>query len=199
MEFREVLETRKSFHSFEDRNVERSSIEEAVEVARRAPSAWNVQPWKLFILESEEKMRTAVKTSYGQEWMLEADKICVVAGDREFRGVERAFEDMIDKGYRSEDEAEEEKEMVEGYRNRSPGWKELELTSNCIFFASDLIEALWSRGIGTCPVKGFDQEQLGEELDLDSYYPVLLLPVGYPDGEKDRKYRKEAGEILEFL
>lgn len=198
MEFKELVRSRRAVHSFEDREVEEDKIREAVSEARFAPSAWNLQPWKLLVLESRSSREEAAESSYGQDWMLEADKICVLLGDTEFGGADRALDDATEKGYMTEQEAEEFRESVEAYSDKPWEWRELELTANCMFFASDFIEALWSLGIGSCPVKGFDQEELQEELGLERWYPLLLIPLGYPDEELEKKSRKSVQEILEF-
>jgi nitroreductase len=51
-------------------------------------------------------------------------------------------------------------------------------------------------GLSTCPVRGFDQEELSETLDLDDHWlPLLLVPIGYSDEDHDRKYRRDLSEM----
>ena len=56
-----------------------------------------------------------------------------------------------------------------------------------------------TQGIGSCPVRGFDQEKLSEKLDLkDSERPILIFPIGYPK-EEDRNWRRTGEEINEII
>jgi nitroreductase len=199
MMLEKAIRNRRAVHSFTGREVDIGDIREAVKVARNAPSAWNIQPWKLFVLESERAQQEAVESSYDQQWMKEADKILLVAGDTEFEVEDRFMDDMVEKGYKTREEVEETREYLEGWSERDFEWKELELTSNCMFFASALMHALFAKGIDSCPVKGFDQSGLRERLELGRWYPVLLLPVGHSDEQKEKKSRKDVGELLETV
>ena len=53
--------------------------------------------------------------------------------------------------------------------------------------------------IGSCPVRGFNQDKLSNKLDLkDSERPILIFPIGYPK-EGDRNWRRNGEEIFEIF
>lgn len=58
---------------------------------------------------------------------------------------------------------------------------------------------VWKKhGIGSCPVRGFDQDKISDKLDLkDSERPILIFPIGYP--EEDRNWRRVGKEIFEIV
>src|SRR5881392_836957 len=50
MEFETLVQTRKSVRGFKQKAVPRVVIEEIIEVAKRAPSSMNTQPWHIHVL-----------------------------------------------------------------------------------------------------------------------------------------------------
>lgn len=198
MDFEETIKNRKSVHSFSDREVEMEKIEKAVETARYAPSAWNLQPWDLKVLSEDDDIEAAFEASFDQEFLLEADKILVVLGDMRIdTHADKAFQDAVEKGYYTEEHAKDSKSRVKEYGSRDGGWRKQWLNRNCMFFASTLINALWEEGVGSCPVRGFDQEEIKGALELGEHeLPLLLIPVGYPDEDKEKKWRREVEDIL---
>lgn len=55
MSFDEVIASRRSIRKFLDKKVDMSDVEEIIKAGIMAPSAHNRQPWKVAILEVEEK------------------------------------------------------------------------------------------------------------------------------------------------
>src|SRR5450631_4263682 len=53
MDFEELVNTRRSVRGFKAEPVPRSVIEEIIEVAKRAPSSMNTQPWHVHVLTGE--------------------------------------------------------------------------------------------------------------------------------------------------
>ena len=53
MDFEELVQTRRSVRGFKQRPVPRAVIEEILEVAKRAPSSMNTQPWHVHVLSGE--------------------------------------------------------------------------------------------------------------------------------------------------
>ncbi|MCK9228118.1 MAG: nitroreductase [Syntrophorhabdaceae bacterium] len=57
MDLLEAIRTRKSIRLFKSDPVSREQIEEILQLAIRAPSAINLQPWEFYIVMGEEKAR----------------------------------------------------------------------------------------------------------------------------------------------
>src|SRR5215510_14174008 len=53
MDFETLVQTRKSVRGFTKEPVSRAVIEEIIEVAKRAPSSMNTQPWHVHVLTGE--------------------------------------------------------------------------------------------------------------------------------------------------
>ena len=53
MDFEELVNTRRSVRGFKPKPVPRAVIQEIIELAKRAPSSMNTQPWHVHVLTGE--------------------------------------------------------------------------------------------------------------------------------------------------
>ena len=89
--------------------------------------------------------------------------------------------------------------MYSDYKNRDSEFMTGWLTRNTMIPATFFMLACKTQGIGSCPVRGFDQDKLSEELDLkETERPILIFPIGYPK-EEDRNWRRNGDEIFEVI
>jgi nitroreductase len=77
MKFEELANTRHSVRKFSASSIEPKMIKKLLDVARKAPSAVNFQPFKVFVVSGAEKLE-AVKKCYHREWIKSAPVIIVV-------------------------------------------------------------------------------------------------------------------------
>lgn len=59
MELKEVIENRRSIRSFENKDINKETVEDIINCGRLAPSAKNKQPWYFVILKNEIKDKVA--------------------------------------------------------------------------------------------------------------------------------------------
>ena len=80
MDFEDVIRERKSTRKFSDRKVEEEKLNKILEAGRIAPTAKNVQPFKIYVIQSEEGLSKIDKASpcrYG------AKTVLLICGDKE--------------------------------------------------------------------------------------------------------------------
>ena len=78
MEFEKVIIERKSTRQFSEKKLEKEKLERILEAGRLAPTAKNLQPIKIYVLESKEalqKLDQATPCRYG------AQTVLLVCGD----------------------------------------------------------------------------------------------------------------------
>ena len=199
MNTEEALENWSSVKKYQDREISKEELDKIFNLTTNAPTAFNLQPYRFIVLDSESKKEKAVSSAVPVNgWIQYADKIAVLIAfedlDRNAHQVhkEKMKEDKIDK-----EDAENRMKMFADYKNRGEefltGW----LTRNTMIPATFFMLACENYGIGSCPVRGFSQEKLSEKIDLkDSERPILLIPIGYPK-EEDREWRRNGEDIFE--
>ena len=80
MNFLELARKRCSVRQYSDRSVEPEKMDYVLEAARLAPSAVNKQPWRILLIESEEK-RQQLQSCYNREWFKQAPLYLIVCGN----------------------------------------------------------------------------------------------------------------------
>ena len=87
MDFETLVQTRRSVRGFKQQPVPRAVIEEIIEVAKRAPSSMNTQPWHIHVLTGEPLER--VRRRNMEEMMAGAKPQRDIVSHGEYQGVHR--------------------------------------------------------------------------------------------------------------
>ncbi|QGA80234.1 nitroreductase family protein [Candidatus Nanohalobium constans] len=200
MDLEDAMENWSSVKKFTDEEVEREKLEKIFELTTKAPTAFNLQPYRFIVLDSEEAMEKATSSVIPVNgWIRYADKIVVLVGDEEIDvNADQVLEHKLEEGRIDEEKAENLRKMYFDYKNRDSEFMTGWLTRNTVIPATFFMLACKTHGIGSCPVRGFDQDKLSEKLDLkETERPILIFPIGYPK-EEDRNWRRPGGEIFEI-
>ena len=78
----EAIRTRRSVRAFSDRPVCRETLERVLELATRAPSAGNGQPWRLIVVQEEAARKEVARLALDQDFVAEAPAVVVCCGER---------------------------------------------------------------------------------------------------------------------
>jgi len=206
MEFKEVLQRRRAVNFFDPgKQVPDSLIREMVEMAAKAPSSFNLQPWSLIILKDpEEKMRLR-KLAWNQPKVSEAPVVMIVLADRDGwkKGhpfADKNFKEMVKAGSRKEDQYEGYVQSCQTLYGEREEKQQAFACKNAGFFAMALMFSAKSLGLDTHPMDGFDHDGVRKAFDIpENYWIPLLLAVGYFDATKTLqppKWRKTFDEIV---
>ena len=203
MDTDENIETRRTVHGYTDEELTRDEIRDIFETVRWSPSSYNLQPWEFVVVDNEEGQEALREDAYGQEHVTDAAAVVVVFGNLD-RGAhaERVFRDQAEKGYTPEGRAED---LIERFEDEPPEGNEEWVVQSSMIAATTLMYAAWNRGIASCPMGGWDGEALCETLDVpDTWHPVLMMTLGYPDEESDewkreRKTRRSPDDFVSFV
>ncbi len=202
METDENIETRRTVHGYTDDDLTRDEILSLFETVRWSPSSYNLQPWEFVVADDKEGQEALKECAYGQEHVTDAAAVVAVFGDLD-RGAhaKEVFSDQADKGYTPEGRTED---LIERFEEEKPEGNEEWVVRSCMIAATTLMYAAWDRGIASCPMGGWDGDALRETLDVpETWYPVLMMTLGYPDEESDewareRKWRRSAEGFVSF-
>ena len=199
MDISDGLENWSSVKKFKDKEIAEEELSKIFELTTKAPTAFNLQPYRFIVLDSEEAKKKAISSVVPVNgWIRYADKIVFLVGDEEIDvNADEVLSHKLEEGRIDEEKAENLRKMYEDYKNRDENFMTGWLTRNTIIPATFFMLACKTQGIGSCPVRGFSQEQISSKLDLkETERPILLIPIGYPK-EEDRNWRREGEEIYE--
>lgn len=82
MKIIDIIRKRSSIRDYSAQPVEQEKINYILEAARLAPSACNLQPWRLLIIQSDEGIEK-IRTCYTRDWFKTAPVYIVVCGNHD--------------------------------------------------------------------------------------------------------------------
>ncbi len=194
MELIEVIKERKSTRAFTSDLVPREKIEDILQLATRAPSAINLQPWELTVVDGEEKERLCRRLlkAYGERRVSCSPRTTTPLPPEVDRRRRKLFRDMnpyVDQlGVSFEDFINEGSFNFYGAPtaiiiSMDRAFPKTRLV--CIGSALGyLVLAAHAHGLGTCPIgiiTAFEDE-IRDQLNIPEGKEVILgVALGYPD------------------
>ncbi|MGB9808463.1 MAG: nitroreductase family protein [Caldanaerobacter sp.] len=201
----EIISGRRAITFFDPtKKISDDLIKKVLETASLAPSAYNLQPWKVIVVKSEEKKKILKEIAFNQQKVEDASAVIVVIANPKAaeENIDRVLESSIKLGYMKRERKEVVKEQIlkvwkdEGEANRKA-------IRDASLFAMNIMIAARIYGLETHPMDGFNEEKLKEFLNIDKTMHVpLIIAIGYKDPGKEllpRAYRfkfDEFGEII---
>lgn len=206
MEFGDLIHTRRSVHEYADEGIDEATLESIFQTVRLAPSSYNLQPWEFLLVRDDDRRETLQEIAYGQEHVSDADTVVVVLGNTDPTDHAVAvFDDWLTKGYIPDTDTRDQLvENAESMGDQSETDRRLWTTTSTALAAMTLMYAAWDHGIASCPMGGFDADELVDVFEIpDTYEPVMLITLGYPaadaeDGTKQRKGRRPVDEFVHY-
>jgi nitroreductase len=197
MELSDVIVSRRSIRKFKQENISADTVRLLLDAARLAPSGSNLQPARFIVAQSQD-----AKEALGQctpyKFIVKASVVFVCCADltaiskREkrvgelleagaFDGVEVSFDNAAPYAT-----AVMETEAIKAY-----------LAMNVAIAVEHIVLKAVDLGLGSCWLGRFDRDKLKEYLQQDdSIYPVVLLPVGYPDQTPKARPRFDLDKLI---
>ena len=206
MNYKEITEKRRAINLFDpDRNVTNELLGEMIELAARAPSSFNLQPWNLMVLRDTAAKERLKALAWDQPKVVEAPVTFIVLADKNgwqegHPTVEKNWQEMLSSGAMGPDQRDWFLNAAKSLYGWSTEASLAYAVKNASFFAMGLMYAATSLGLETHPMDGFDHEAVRKEFKIpDHYWIPLLLAVGYrsPGLElQPAKWRKTYNEIV---
>ena len=206
MNFRQIAETRRSINFFDpEKEVNEELVKEVIELAAKAPSSFNLQPWNLILLKDQKEKETLKALAWDQPKVTEAPAVLIVLADKDgwqegHQTVERNWQEMLKSGSMQAEQRDWFLNAAKSLYNWSPEASLAFAAKNTGFFAMSLMYAATSLGLESHPTDGFDHEGVRKAFNIpDNYWVPLLLAIGYrkPGLElHPAKWRKSTDDIL---
>ena len=177
MEFKDIINNRRSIRKYKSDKVERELIDECIACAIDAPSWKNSQTARYYIIESEEMLKTFkedVLPEFNANNVKDAPVLVVTTFVKNRAGFER--------------DGTPTNEVGQGW-----GYYDLGLHNmNFILKATEL-------GLGTLIMGIRDEAKIRELLNVDeSEIIVAVIGLGYPDIEPAKPKRKTVKDIAKY-
>jgi nitroreductase/dihydropteridine reductase len=202
-----VLQKRAAIKVFDpSKKVDEGDLKVILETGRLSPSSFGFEPWKFIVVANPDiraKMRAA---GYNQTKITEASHLIVIAyrTDADTLVSELIARTASAQGKTKEDLADFEKMAIGAMGGKQGDTREAWLKAQTYIPFGIMIETAALLGIDTCPMEGFDPEQIDVILKLkeNNLHAVTMLAVGYRGDDAyaaKPKVRRSYDEVVETI
>jgi nitroreductase len=171
MEFFKVLQERHSIRAFAERPVEPEKLRALLEAANRAPSAGNLQAYKIYVVTRSTTLKALMRAAFEQKFVGQAPVVLVFCADP--------------------------RRSASSYGERGATLYSVQDATIACAYAQLAATAL---GLGSVWVGAFDEDAVRKALDIsEELVPVALLPVGYPTESPQITSRRTLDELVQYV
>ena len=202
MEFTKLIDKRRSANNFiKEVKITEDDIRPILEDVKLTPSAFNLQHTEYIVVmdgEMKEKVREA---AYGQYKVHAASAVILVIGDKEaYKQTARINQGMVDLGIINDCELQGfVDDNTKFYMDRGENFMKEDAIRNASLSAMMFMLAAKNRGWDTCPMIGFDQEQMRALFNMPETHEIVLMIAIGKEKESSRRLRGYRKPVEEFV
>jgi nitroreductase/dihydropteridine reductase len=198
MEFKEIVMSRYATKKFDGRKIPESKINELLELVRFAPSALNIQPWKIKVITDQKIKEQLRPASWNQEQITTCSHLLVFCANTDFAGLIKKLEELLQKSRAPEEMQKMVIGMASELTAKMPPEQRLGWAQGQVFLAlANALNGAKALGFDSCPMGGFDPKEFSRILALPpTVVPTMLCPVGYAADKPMPKVRFPKADIV---
>lgn len=203
--FNEAMDFRHACKLFdENRKISDKEIREILEAGRKSPSSFGMEPWKFLVITNEELKSKIRPHCWNQPQITSCSHLVVILAAIESVRPESG---VVEKRF---SRREMSKEQLDFYKNKYSTHLSKTLSSDenilcwtarqTYIAAANMMTCAATLGIDSCPIEGFDKDDVERvlELDVSKYQLSLILPFGYRVNAQSSQLRLPFEEVVEF-
>jgi putative NAD(P)H nitroreductase len=203
-ELKKIIEERRSANNFiKGVKIPDKDFTEIFELLKLAPSCFNIQHSHYLVVTDEEKKEKLRKAAFNQYKIHTASAAILVLGDKSaHKNAENIYSGMLNLGIMSKLEYDNMiRDINNLYESRGADFQRSEAIRNASLSAMMFMLIAKDKGWDTCPMIGFNQDEVRQLFNVPETYEIaLLITMGKEDTSKRRMrgYRKPVGEFVNF-
>ena len=187
MDLLEVYETRRSVNFFEKgKEIPQDVLENIINKAVLAPSAFNLQPWEIVVVKSMENKEKLCKLSNNQEKILDGSVTLMIVGNKNGFATDSPVWDEMLVSMGGNKEAVAGAQGAAGFLYGSSEERKIKFAeSNAGLLGMSIMNMATYYGVDSHPMSGVDFEGIERDFDLgEGKSLVMLIVLGYFDKSK---------------
>lgn len=192
---KEAALSRRSIRKYKQQPVPKALLEEVLDVSLKAPSANNLQPWRIVVVENPELKAKLQEAAFNQGQVTSAPAVLVLYSDLK-EGLEKA-EEVLHPLFPEDQKAVRANNFRKTWAERSDQERETWGAGQSYILLGYLMLTARAYGLDTSPMLGFNPAKVKELLGLPEYSQVAaLLPIGYADEEGFPHHRHRVDRVV---
>lgn len=186
-----------------EKQIPAEQFESMLEVVRTSPSSFGMEPWRLIVVRNPNLRKALKSACWNQNQITECSELVVFTTDNdtvrsgtpyvrkmfERRGLPPEAVDTYMEVYKNYLEPIEEDEVL------LENWT----AKQCYIALANMMTYAATLEIDSCPIEGFDKEEVEAILDLEYGHSVAVIcAFGYRTKDQSIQKRLELKQIVEY-
>jgi len=205
-QFKEAMIFRHACKIFdENKKISDEDIYQILEVGRESASSFGMEPWKFLVITNQELKQKLQPYCWNQPQITSCSHLIVILAAIESVKIESGI--PAKKFARRGISKEQQEKYLNVYANHL---KTILQDDNMIYTwtskqtyiaMSNMITYAATKKIDSCPIEGFEKDEVQKVLNLDSskYQVSVLVPMGYRINPQSPQLRDDFEDIVKFI
>jgi nitroreductase len=205
MEAIKLYNERRSVSFFnKNKDISDNTLKEIINLAVLAPSAFNLQPWRIIVVKTDESKKKLFDLSNKQDKVLEAPATLIIIGNKEgYSDANPVWAEMLTT-LQGNKAAVDGAKQAAAFLYGSTDERKLKFAeSNAGLLGMSIMYAAKALGVDSHPMSGIDFDGIHKAFNLaPAENVVMTIGLGYFDETKElypRRLRREFDEIASIV
>lgn len=205
-EFLKIMDFRHACKLFDERKkISDEDMHYILEVGRKSPSSFGMEAWKFLVITNDELREKLKPFCWNQPQITTCSHLVVVLAGIDTLKVESGV--VRNQLMRRNMPLEKLDSFIELYASHlgnvlNDDDKIYQWSARQTYIAAaNMMNAAASIEIDSCPIEGFEKENVENILELDTskYQVAMILPFGYRINEQSKQLRSSFESVIEYI
>ncbi len=169
------------FPRFSERGITDDCLASLIEVARQAPSEWNLQTWRWIVVRGDAAKKYLEAATYIKVPLTSAPVILICLADTlAWKSAPQYLQELIASQKITEEEGQEALRRVREYYSSSPQVAKRTALANAYVAVHQILLGAAESDLSACWVTEYDEAKIKTHFHIPDHFLVAaLLPIGY--------------------
>ena len=198
MEFMKIVMSRYATKKFDGKKIPDAKLDELLEMVRFAPSAINLQPWKITVVTDQKTKELLKPAAFDQEQITTCSHLLVFCADPDYDNLIKKLAALLKKSGVPDEMQDRIIGMATQFTKPMSPEQRLAWSQAQTYLAlGNALNGAKALGFDSCPMGGFDPKEFSRILKIPSpLVPTMLCPVGYAADKPMPKVRFAKEDIV---
>ena len=205
-EFLKIMDFRHACKLFDEtKKISDEDMHYILEVGRKSPSSFGMEAWKFLVITNDELREKLRPFCWNQPQITTCSHLVIVLAGIETLKVESGV--VRSQLMRRDMPQEKLDSFIELYASHlgdvlNDDDKIYQWSARQTYIAAaNMMSAAANIEIDTCPIEGFEKENVEKVLELDTskFQVAMILPFGYRVNEQSKQLRSSFESVVEFI
>jgi nitroreductase len=170
---------RRSIRRYRPEPIPEADLRALLHIASRAPSAWNLHPWRFIVVCDPEAKKQLANAAFGQSQVGASSAVIVLYSD--MLASLRSVDDVLQPAWPEERREKTRAGILAHFAKMTPQQRDQWGTSQSYIALGYLLLAAEAFGLGSSPIIGFDPAKVKAQFQLPDHAEIAaLIALGYP-------------------